>query len=67
VGADVFSDLVYGILGNFHFQEFSRSEFPLYLVERAHLERLSQINVIFNASFSPFSFFSLVMLDPLND
>ena len=60
VGADVFSDLVYGILGNFNFQEFSRSEFPLYLVACVYLERLSQINVIFNASFSPFSFFSLV-------
>ena len=67
MGTDVFSDLVYGILGNFNFQESCRSEFPLYLVEFVYLERLSQINVIFNASFSPFSFFSLVMLDPLND
>ena len=60
MGADVFSDLVYGILGNFNFQEFSRSELPLYLVECVYSEGLSQINVIFNASFSPLSFFSLV-------
>ena len=57
MGADVFSDLVYGILDNFYFQEFSKSEFPLSLVKCVYLERLSQINVIFNASFSPFSFF----------
>ena len=35
---------------NFHYI------FPLYL-KCVYLERLSQINVIFNASFSPFSFF----------